>query len=130
MPECPSCGKQAETGANFCSRCGARIAEAEAPNPSLEGLIADFRSRLPDAPQNADLHYNLALAYSRQGSLGLAIEEMKIVIRLSPDFAEAFYQLGLLYRQSGGREEARAAFRQAIEIEADPRYSVFLNSDF
>jgi len=96
-------------------------------NPSVEGLIADYRKRLQDAPEDPDLHYNLALAYRVEGSFELAIQELLIVTHLIPDFAEAFYQLGLLYRQIGDIEKAREAFQEAAMLDPDRRYSTALH---
>ncbi len=63
-------------------------------------------SKYAGFPTLPDLHYDLALAYHNSGRYGDAIKELKEVITLKPDFAEAYYGLALAYIGFGDRKSA------------------------
>jgi len=63
-------------------------------------------SKYAGFPTLPDLHYDLALAYHNSGRYGDAIKELKEVITLKPDFAEAYYGLALAYIGFGDRRSA------------------------
>jgi Flp pilus assembly protein TadD len=58
----------------------------------------------PDVP---NLHYVISKAFDELGDLGQAISAGEEAVRLDPNYAEAHYQLGLLYRKSGQLDLAR-----------------------
>ena len=71
----------------------------------------------PDGPEP---HYQLGIALGRQGKLGPAEAEYREAIRLKPDYADAYLNLGaLLCDQKHDYEGAIAAFREAIRLQPD-----------
>ncbi len=68
------------------------------------------------SPLKARGHYNLGLAYFRQGRIDDAIEGYKAAIRLKPDYDEAYNNLGLAYVRQGRIGEAIGEFRTALRL--------------
>lgn len=77
--------------------------------------IDEYRAyvALDDRPQ---VLYKLALAYYRNGQTAQAVEPLRQSIALDSRFAEAQYLLGLCQRSSS-RDDARASFARAIDIQ-------------
>ena len=68
-------------------------------------MIQTNQSRL-DAINQTIKKYNQALVYCRQGSLDLAVIQLKKVLSLNPKFVRAHQLLALLYIESGEWEKA------------------------
>jgi eukaryotic-like serine/threonine-protein kinase len=69
-------------------------------------------------------HFNLGCLLRGQGRLDEAMSEHRAAIRLNPDFAEAFCNLGeILSDVNSSGEEARAALREAIRLKPDDAFS-------
>jgi tetratricopeptide (TPR) repeat protein len=67
----------------------------------------------------ANAHYQLAVAYERQGKLNETIEKMESVINYNPRDVGAFFELGLLYLrrlESGDLEKAITALTKATTL--------------
>ena len=64
-------------------------------------------------------HYNLALAYARQGRLHDAAAEYGHVLRISPGNAGAHVNVGLIYYRLGQMSEAEAECRVGAKLEPD-----------
>lgn len=60
-----------------------------------------WRDVIRKSPLKFRGHYNLGLAYDRQGRFGEAVGEYRTAIRLNPAFADAHYNLGLIYIRFG-----------------------------
>ena len=60
---------------------------------------------------------NLALAYVRQGRLSDARERLEKVLVTSPDFADAWVELGNLQHKSGDYQRALHSYEQAVRIQ-------------
>ncbi|MBO6015451.1 MAG: tetratricopeptide repeat protein [Lachnospiraceae bacterium] len=63
--------------------------------------------------------YNIALDYCRQGSVDLAIIQLKKVLSLNSKFVEAHQLLALLYMQSSDWERAQRELIKCIRIDAN-----------
>jgi tetratricopeptide (TPR) repeat protein len=72
---------------------------------------------------------SLALAYFRAGNLEMARQEYESIGRMTfgryeygDIYAKAFYMLGKIYEQQGKKKQARASYRQFLELwkDADP----------
>ncbi|MCR5747345.1 MAG: tetratricopeptide repeat protein [Lachnospiraceae bacterium] len=61
--------------------------------------------------------YNQALEYARQGSLDLAVIQLKKVLQVNPNLIVAYELLGLLYLQSQEYNKARRILLQASKID-------------
>ena len=64
--------------------------------------------------------YNLGLTYKETNQLQLAKKEFETVIRLAPDYLEAYYELGLLYFIADKYLEAIGKWGKILEI--DPSF--------
>jgi tetratricopeptide (TPR) repeat protein len=75
------------------------------------------------APQNAavDELYQQAQAASARGDLATAIEKYKAMLKLAPDLAAAYNNLGLLYFQTRDYTKASQAFEAGLKL--DPSMS-------
>jgi len=116
MPECPTCGRGTEEGANFCSHCGSYL-RARATDRAIDQMIQDARRAVDDNPTDASARFNLALACKLGGLNQWALEEFQRVAQLQPDFADAHYEIGLLHAKAGHAQEAEAALRRALDLE-------------
>jgi FOG: TPR repeat len=69
---------------------------------------------------NADArgHFNLGTVLYGQGLHPAAIEAFREALRLDPQFADAWNDLGETYRDQGDMEEAVRCYRQALKIDA------------
>ena len=89
----------------------------------------DYANRAISADaDNLDAHRLLSSIYTsllsgnrgQNGSeefVGLAIEELEHVVRLSPEETEAYLMLGRLYRASGEPERAAEVYRDFVQVE-------------
>jgi len=88
--KCPSCGNECLDGDKFCSKCGARLEQAEAPAfHALDDMIGDYRREIKDHPDNADAFNNLGYALAQQGRWGEAIAAWQRVLELMPEYEPA-----------------------------------------
>ena len=95
-----------------------RGAEAlEKGNPAEAVLL--YQEALRIAPDDEDLHYNLGIAYVRQGMTEKAFEHYGEALRLFPDHVEAHNNLGNLLMRAGRVDEAVDHFRAAVRIMPD-----------
>jgi tetratricopeptide (TPR) repeat protein len=78
---------------------------------SLERATADIMPVLPEA------HYNLALAYARQGRNDEALAAYRRAVELRPNHARAWLNLGNMLARSGQLEASVAAFESALSVD-------------
>ena len=64
-------------------------------------------------------HQNLGLALYHLKRYQEAEEALRFALSLDPTLQAAYYHLGLLYAAEGRREEAKAAYRQAVRLGAE-----------
>jgi Tfp pilus assembly protein PilF len=62
-------------------------------------------------------YYNLGRAYAQVNRPRDAEDSLRTAIKLDPKLVPAYYQLGVVLAGLGRRDEARAAFRQARDLE-------------
>lgn len=89
----------------------------QANRSEQESLARDataYREALKANPNNADLHFKLALVSVRLGHKRVAQDELETVVRLQQSFAKAHNELGLLYMSNGDRINAGNQFLAAI----------------
>lgn len=86
------------------------------------GAFADAVSEWREAsrlePEDADVRYNLGIAYSEIGQHEAAIAEWREAIRLEPDHANAHIHLAYALSDAGCSAEAFAAVRAALRFDA------------
>jgi len=89
---------------------------------SQRGHYAESIQKLQQAEKSEKdslpVHYLLALNYYRQNNFSIAIEELRIVLKLSPEYTLANYYLGLSYTQTRDWDQAIASFRRTLELDA------------
>ena len=60
MPTCPVCEQPVDTGDAYCRRCGAALEQAnEGQSAAFRELVAEYRTRAADNPDDDDAHYGL-----------------------------------------------------------------------
>jgi len=118
MARCPNCGVEVDSADSFCRACGAPLAEAGGPmrSATVEQLIHEYREQIAQHPDDDSARYALGLAYLYHGSLALAREQFEQVIRLAPDFADAYAKLAITCSRLDQVEQAREAVAQAQSI--------------
>ncbi|MBK6789124.1 MAG: tetratricopeptide repeat protein [Betaproteobacteria bacterium] len=92
---------------------GGRIAEAV---PYLESLTRS-------APANAEVLYNLGIAYSELCQYDEAIIRLKRAVQLEPGHAHAWVGIGTAYHRMRKPEQALEAFGKAVEANPDDGYT-------
>ena len=80
------------------------------------GAIEDYVAALLHAPDDADLHFNIAGALAIAGRLDEAMTHLEQAIELDPSHARALANLGNLYRQLGRTKESRETLERAVEV--------------
>ena len=71
---------------------------ANSPGPgNTVDRLERLRQAVQQTPDSADAHNELGLALGEAGDLNGAAAELEKATRLAPDFAEAYYNLGITY---------------------------------
>jgi tetratricopeptide (TPR) repeat protein len=66
------------------------------------------------------LYYkNLIETYAQAGALGTVKRQLQAAIQRDPGDAEAWFMLGLLYKEQGSRKAAKACFERFIKLEPE-----------
>ncbi|HBP00510.1 MAG: Tetratricopeptide repeat protein [Candidatus Uhrbacteria bacterium GW2011_GWF2_41_16] len=84
---------------------------------ALEQAVIAFQTALDLKKDFAPAHYELAIAFEREGRLDDAIGKMESVLQYHPEDVGAAFQLGLLYLRRGNPkdlERARQTFEHTI----------------
>jgi len=99
------------------------LARAGRPAEAVALLTAEVAAR----PRDEELLFALGVAQERLGDLGAALAQMKALLALSPDHAEAMNFVGYSYAERGERlEEAERLVIRALELR--PGNGFFLDS--
>lgn len=101
--------------------------------------IREFKEAIRLKPNYAQAYYGLGLVYHKKGQYNkrqwtssseagsdmgqydIAIGLFKEAIRLKPDYAQAYYNLGLMYSEMGQYDLAKRLFEEAIRFK--PNYA-------
>src|SRR5690606_22950702 len=67
-------------------------------------------------PDNAQIHFNLAVALRHQEKVDEAIPAYQRAVELDPVMAPAWYDLGVMHRANHDNELAVAAFSHYLEL--------------
>jgi tetratricopeptide (TPR) repeat protein len=71
-----------------------------------------------DAPIDGDEHFREGLALSRRGQWKEAIAAYRESLKINPDNAQTYLNLGFVYYEMGFDREAQDAFDQASRLQA------------
>ncbi len=86
----------------------------------INQAIYHFDKAIRIAPYCHDYYMSRAHAYVKAGSYQKAVEDFNMVIRLKPDYAEAYYERGTLYGKFMGQyQSAIEDFSRAINLKPD-----------
>jgi Flp pilus assembly protein TadD len=96
-------------------------AAAELAKGDTKKAVALYREAVEASPQDAVLHYQLALALDRIGDTAAEDTELEEAVKIDPVLALAQNQLGYLASQTGDSSSAERYFRLAVE--AAPEYT-------
>jgi Flp pilus assembly protein TadD len=93
---------------------GGKIREAI---PLLEQIA---RSR----PKDAELLYNLGIAYSEIGELQQAVMRLKRAVDINPQHGNALVGIGVAYERMGQSDQAEAFLRRAVDAQPGNPYAL------
>jgi len=79
----------------------------------------DFRKLATNDPTYAVAHYDLALAEQKLGDFAAAERDLHAALALAPNYARVSVALGALLLREGKRDDARAAFDDAVRTASD-----------
>ncbi|MGD8584509.1 MAG: tetratricopeptide repeat protein [Chloroflexota bacterium] len=88
-------------------------------DPQYKEILHQYRQRLVKDPRNVSLLNEVGLAAEMVGDIDRALWAYKRAIRLEPDYAESYRNLGLLYRREGREEQAAHALQQYVRWAGD-----------
>jgi arylsulfatase A-like enzyme/Tfp pilus assembly protein PilF len=88
---------------------------------SQHGRYDDSIGKLDEAlkiePNSLPVHFLRGQNYMRKHDLPAAIAEFELLLKLSPTYAVAAYQLGIAQGQSGDFQTAAATLKRALELD-------------
>jgi len=94
---------------------------------NLDAAIKQYQNALEIAPQDADIHSNLAAAYVQKAQISTteidstqlekAMVEYEQAIEINPKLAEAYFGLGVVYLSLGMNDEARPALESCQQYD-------------
>src|SRR5690606_23620636 len=79
-----------------------------------EQAAAFYRKAIEYAPKYAAAYFNYGVLLLQSGQTDEAIETLEAAVRLKPDLADAWNQLGLAHMKKGELRGALLAYEQAI----------------
>lgn len=81
----------------------------------LEQAAMWFNQSTTAKPDYAAAHFNLGLAYERQGKLPDAIRKLEEVLSVNREDVNVAFQLAILYYANGNKDAARSLFEQIVQ---------------
>ena len=82
----------------------------------IQEALVDIEALVKDFP-NSPLLYNIrASCYKANGQINASIKDYEKAVTLKPDYAEAYYNLGITFRELGQLEAALKSYEKALAI--------------
>jgi tetratricopeptide (TPR) repeat protein len=98
-------------------------ASLQAKSGDVPGAIASLEQLLAEAPEDAEVLYNIGVIHGEAKNVEEAIRYMRIVLGLDPDHAGALNYVGYTYAERGENlDEAEAMIERALELRPDDGY--------
>ena len=91
-------------------------------------IVKIYMDVLEKNPQEVTTRYALAGIYQKKGNTNLAIETLREILEIRPDFYPALGNLILLYSQNGRAQEARALVEEYQGKLSGPDEKLFCQS--
>ena len=85
----------------------------------FDDTVTSFNKVLSITPEDAGIHYNIAVAYSKLNRVSEAVKHLKKSVEIDPGKADAFKSLGHLLTVGNKLSEAAEAYKKAIELDSD-----------
>ena len=102
-----------------CPRILARLGSQLFHMGETQGAIDQIERAIAIKGDDAEAHFNLALAQARQGKADQAVANFERAITIKSDYAAAHFNLGAVRAQQGRLDEAIGHFKRAIVIDPD-----------
>ncbi|HEY6188496.1 MAG TPA: tetratricopeptide repeat protein [Pyrinomonadaceae bacterium] len=80
-----------------------------------QSRIDVFRQMARDQPDDAMIWYGLGSEYVKLEQWGEAVEALRNVLRINPDYTAAYQMLGSALLHQGEQEEARRVWLEGVE---------------
>lgn len=90
--------------------------------------FAFWKKAAEDAPASPTTHASLAVSYSQKGMYEEAIREYETALRIAPDSAGVYSNLGVIYYNLKDLDRAIDAFSKALAYSKDQRNGAALNT--
>lgn len=87
--------------------------------------LESLRKALAEDRSNPDVYYNIGVLYSQQTRYDEAVDALRACIRLKPDHSPAYTQLGNVFYIRGLKQEAAAAYAEALKIDSGATGAAF-----
>jgi len=85
-------------------------------NDQIQEALVDIEALVKDFP-NSPILYNIrASCYKANGQMDASINDYEKAITLKPDYAEAYYNLGVTLREVGQIDDALKSYEKALAI--------------
>lgn len=87
--------------------------------------VAYWTSELAKAPRESVVNNNLAVALQARGDYAGAVERLRVVLEVQPNYWRAHVNMGIALGELGDQAGARRAFERALALapeSADPRF--------
>jgi tetratricopeptide (TPR) repeat protein len=98
-------------------------ASLQAKSGDVPGAIAFLEGLLADAPEDAEVLYNIGVIHGEAKNVEEAIRYMRIVLGLNPDHAGALNYVGYTFAERGENlDEAEAMIARALQLKPDDGY--------
>ena len=95
-------------------------ASLQAKAGDVTGAIAFLEGLLAEAPEDAEVLYNIGVIHGEARNVEEAIRYMRIVLGLDPDHAGALNYVGYTFAERGEKlDEAEAMIARALELRPD-----------
>lgn len=98
-----------------------RSGQAHADRRRPDRAHAAFQRVLDVEPDHAEAHYRLGQLHHKAQAYALAEEHYRAALAGATPFGEAYFDLGLLYEESGKPQAAVDVYQQCIEMDASPK---------
>ena len=107
----------------FVSACATLPGAGDAGSAAISRPLSDVPPSTP-AESRARVHVDLGMAYFEIGRYDVALDEARIALNDSPDYAPAYHLLGLAYMLIEQHAPARQSFEQALRhAPGDPEFN-------
>jgi len=98
-------------------------ASLQAKGGDVPGALAFLEGLLAEAPEDAEVLYNIGVIHGEAKNVEEAIRYMRIVLGLNPDHTGALNYVGYTFAERGENlDEAEAMIARALELKPDDGY--------